>query len=228
MALLGTLATGLVSGQAVTEYTSLASWESAVSDVATYTILAPPNVSDGVVLPPLQETFLNGPIVFGPGTFTTPGNEPIIYDDGTYGSNVQYFAASPQANPTGDAATVNVAFSASSGVTALAFALGADDSSATIDVSVNGSALTPLAVSSAFPTAFLAVTDTGPITSISFTSTNEYYPNSQANPGEIDVIGSYATASAVATAPEIDTASATGAITLLVGGVAVLASRKRA
>ncbi len=228
IAFLGTLAAGLVSADAVTEYTSLASWNSAVSDVTTYTILTPPFVSDGVVLPTPQVNPLTGPIAFGPGTFTTPANLPIIFNDGAYGSGVQYFAASPQAFGDGGPAIANVAFSASSDITALAFTLGSVDYSATIDVSVNGSALTPLGFSYGNSPIFLGLTHTTPITDISFTLVNAQYGGGNTNydPGEIDVIGSYATASAVTSAPEIDASSAAGGLTLLLGGLAVLRGRR--
>jgi hypothetical protein len=45
--------------------------------------------------------------------------------------------------------------------------------------------------------------------------------------GEIDLINSYATASAVM-APEIDPTTAASGLTLLLGGLAVLRARKRA
>ncbi len=229
LGLLGTLATGLVSAQAVTEYTSLASWDSAVSNISTYTILAPPYYSDGVLEPTPADNFLSGPIAFGPGTFTTPGNEPVIYNDGFYGSGVQYFAASPQAQP-GGIAIANVAFSASSNITALAFSVGAEDYFANIDVSVNGSPLTPFGFSFGNPPIFLGLTSKTPFKDISFTVVNAQYGGGNTNydPGEIDVIGSYSTGSAVAQAPEIDLASATSAITLLFGGLAMLRGRKHA
>jgi hypothetical protein len=221
-----TFAAGFVSADAVNEYTSLASWDSAVSGVTTYTILAPPVYSDGVLEPTPQVNPLTGPIAIGPGTFTTPANLPIIFNDGAYGSGVQYFAASPRAFGDGGPAIANVALSASSDITALAFTLGSVDYSATIDVSVNGSALTPLGFSYGNPPIFLGLTDISPITDISFTIVNAQYGggNTNYNPGEIDVIGSYSTATAVA-APEIDPASATSAMTLLFGGLAVLRGR---
>jgi hypothetical protein len=221
-----TFAAGFAAADTVTEYTSLGAWDSAVSGVTNYTILAPPFVSDGVVLstPPINP--LPGPIAFGPGTFTTPANLPIIFNDGGYGSGVQYFAASPQAFGDGGPAIANVAFSASSDITALAFTLGASDYSATIDVSVNGSALTPLGFLSGNPPIFLGLTDTSPITDISFTIVNAQYGGGNTNydPGEIDVIGSYATASAI-TAPEIDPTSAASGLTLLLGSLVVLRGR---
>jgi hypothetical protein len=223
-----TFAAGIVSAQAINEYTSLASWDSAVSGVTTYTILAPPVYSDGVLEPTPQINPLTGPIAIGPGTFTTPANLPIIFNDGAYGSGVQYFAASPQAFGDGGPAIANVAFSASSDITALAFTLGSVDYSATIDVSVNGSALTPLGFSYGNPPIFLGLTDTRLITDISFTIVNAQYGggNTNYNPGEIDVIGTYSTANAVR-APEIDPASAAGGLTLLLGSLAVLRGRRR-
>jgi hypothetical protein len=215
---LGTLATGLVSAQAV-EYKSLASWDAAVSDVTTYTILAPPTVSDGVVEP----TPLTNPandIAFGPGTFSTvSGYDGIIYNDNAYGGSAQYFSDDPGARG-GDAAAVNVSFNASADVTALAFTIGTFYTGDSVSILVNGLSIAPVQLSSGAPaSAFFGVTDTsGPITSITFSTPG----------GEMDVIGSYSTASAVATAPEIDAASATSAVTLLFGGLAALRARKRA
>jgi hypothetical protein len=223
-----TFAASLASAEAVTEYTSLASWDSAVSGITNYTILAPPVVSDGVVLPTPQVNPLGGPIAFGPGTFTTPANLPIIFNDGAYGSGVQYFAASPRAFGDGGPAIANVAFSASSDITALAFTVGSVDFSSTIDVSVNGSALTPLGFAYGNPPIFLGLTDTRPITDISFTIANAQFGRGNTNydPGEIDVIGSYATARAV-TAPELDPASFASGLMLLLGTLAVLRGRRR-
>jgi predicted membrane protein len=214
---LGVLATGIASADSVTEYTSLASWDSAVSDVTTYTILAPPMFGALFVF--------NGETgeMIGPGTFTTPGNLGLIFNDGLFG-NVQYVAASPGAFEGSLPATVVTSFDASAHVTALAFTLGSETIGSDINVSVNGLALAPLVVSPASPTAFLGVADiSGPITSVAFTVSNF---QGSATEQEMDVIGSYATA--VAKAPEIDPASATSGLTLLLGGLAVLRGRKRA
>jgi hypothetical protein len=206
--LLGVLATGLVSADAVTEYTSLASWESAVNNVATYEITG----SRGI------DTFVGStPVTYGPGTFTAAYDFGYIYSDGLYGADVQYFSDDPgQRGPTTSAVTVS--FNASADVTALAFTLGAAGQASNIDISVNGSAVAPLTVSPAFPTAFFAATDaSGPITNIEFT---------ESDVGETDVIGSYATARA--NAPEIDPASAASGLTLLIGGALVIHGRRRA
>jgi hypothetical protein len=221
-----TFAAGLASADAVTEYTSLASWDSAVSNVNTYKILAPPDVSDGVVIPTPPINPFNGELgeTIGPATFKTPGNLGLIFNDGAFGGGVQYVAASPGAFEGTLPASVVANFDASADVTGLAFTLGSISLGPNISISVNGSALAPVIVSSAFPTAFLGVTDTsGPITSIAFTV-------SQSTPGgghgaEMDVIGSYATASAVV-APEIDPTSAVSGLTLLLGGLAVLRGRR--
>jgi hypothetical protein len=207
---LGISATGVVSADAVTEYTSLASWNADVSNVSAYKFSG----AVGVLTPFTSVTF-------GPGKFTTGQGFGLIFNDGQYGGGVQYVSDDPIAFGGGNKpASVTVSFNASANVTALAFTLGADSQASNVDISVNGSALAPVAVSPAFPTAFFAATDTsGPITNITFTSLNF---------GEMDVINSYATARAVAAAPEIDPASATSAMTLLFGGLAVLRARKRA
>ena len=212
-----TFATGLVSAQAVNEYSSLTSWDSAVNGVTTHTIPTPTFESDGVAIPLSVSLFAgeHGQTI-GPGTFATPGNVGVIYNDGLYGNNVSYVSADPGAF-LGGPATVAISFGASSDVTALAFDLGSDRSNATIDVSVNGSSFAPVTVSSNSPTAFLGITDTkGPITSIVFTDPN--------NRGEMDVIGAYETGTVKA--PEIDPASTMGAMTLLLGGLVVLRGRR--
>jgi hypothetical protein len=116
-------------------------------------------------------------------------------------------------------ASVTVTFGAAADVTALAFTLGPDSQASTIDVSVNGSAFGPLAVSSSISTTFFGATNnSGPITSITFTALNF---------GELDVINSYAVGSAVASAPEIDPASAASTLASLFISLAVLCGRKR-
>jgi hypothetical protein len=209
LGLLGTLATGLVSAGAVTEYTSLASWTAGVNHVSAYQFSG----ATGELAP------FNS-VVFGPGTFTTGQGFGVIFNDGQYGSGVQYIADNPQAFGGGpQTPSVIATFGASADVTALAFTLGANSLASTIDISVNGSALAPVAVSAAFPTTFFAVTDTsGPITNITFSALNNI---------EMDVINSYASASAVAAAPEIDAASGTSALALLLGGLAMIHARKR-
>jgi hypothetical protein len=207
---LGIFATGLVSADAVTEYTSLANWTADISNASVYKFSG----AIGALTPFTSVTF-------GPGTFTTGQGFGLIFNDGQYGSGVQYVSDDPIAFGGGDQpASVTVSFNASANVTALAFTLGTDSQASNVDISVNGRALAPVAVSPAFPTAFFAATDiSGPITNITFTASNF---------GEMDVINSYVTASAVTSAPEIDAASATSAMTLLFGGLAVLRARKRA
>jgi hypothetical protein len=219
---LGTLAAALVSADTVTEYTSLASWNAEVSDVSVYNFSGAPGgylaAFDGVT-----------GVTFGPGTFTTPGNLGLIFNDGLFGNGVQYVAASPGAFEGSLPAVVDVSFNTSADVTALAFTLGSEKVSSDINISVNGSSIDPLVVSTAFPTAFLGVTDTsGPITNIAFTVSNFNFPGPPGTEQEMDVINSYATARAVATAPEIDAVSAASAITLLFGSLAMLCGRKRA
>jgi hypothetical protein len=114
--------------------------------------------------------------------------------DGQYGTAVQYVSGDPMAFGGGNQpASATVAFGAAADVTALAFTLRSDGQASTIDVSVNGSAFGPLAVTSSIPTTFFGATDnSGPITSITFTALNF---------GELDVINSYAVGSAVASTP---------------------------
>jgi hypothetical protein len=116
----------------------------------------------------------------GPGAFTTPGNLGLIFNDGLFGKGVQYVAAGPGAFGGLAPATVVTSFDASADVTGLALNLGSENVGSDINISVNGSALAPLVVSTAFPTAFLGVTDaSGPITNITFTVSNFQFPGSQ-------------------------------------------------
>jgi hypothetical protein len=222
----GALAAGLVSADTVTEYTSLGSWDAAVTDVVSYAI------NGGV---PAGGLFEEGtlPVTFGPGTFVANGNAAgYLVNDGAYGTGVQYFTDSiGLGGGDGTSASLTVSFNASTDVSALAFTIGTFSEGDYVNILVNGMPIAPITLSAGAPTsAFLGVTDTsGPITSTTFTvPISEFSGRSDFNIGEIDVIGSYSTAKAVARAPEIDAASATGAITLLFGSLAVLRRRTRA
>lgn len=220
LGLSGISAAGLASAGVLSEYGSLANWDAAVSRVSSHQISQLPGRAG---YRSSTEVFGSAPATIGPGVFTGDTGSGVIYNDGAYGLGVQYFSDDPRAlglrNTDG---SVTVAFSAVADITALAFDLGAALSSSGIDVSVNGSALAPLAVSSTLPTRFFGVTDAkGPITNITFTQTNS-------SVGEMDLINSYATASARPTAaPEISPASAPAAITFLLGLLAVLRSRRK-
>jgi hypothetical protein len=207
-----TFAAGSVSAVGVTEYTSLASWDSAVSNVSTYTFTGAPQQSG--------EFIGGGDLVFGPGTFTPESLNGYFYNDGLYGSGVEYISDDPPADGGNTGAALNVSFLASANVTALAFSIGEDRQiGTTVDVSVNGSVLAPVVLSSA--DMFFALADTsGPITSVTFT------PPKSVGTDEMDVIGSYSTARAVR-APEIDPTSAASGIALLLGGLAVLRGSRR-
>jgi hypothetical protein len=212
--LVGISVAGLAAAGALTEFGSLATWNAAVSNVASYQISEPTG----------QETIFGGtPVAFGPGTFTGDTQSGVVYNDGLYGTGIQYFSDDPRAmgNHNGVGA-VTVAFGAIDDISALAFDLGAGAGPADIDISVNGSALTPVVVSSLFPTMFFGVTDTkAPITSVTFTS--------QAGSGsEMDVINGYEAASVRPTAaPEISPIAAPTALTLLFGLLAVLVEGRR-
>jgi hypothetical protein len=218
--LIGISAAGLASASVLTEYGSLANWNAAVSSVSDYQISQVPGRAG---YGSSTEVFGSAPVTIGPGAFTGDTGSGVIYNDGAYGLGIQYFSDDPRAlglrNTDG---SVTVAFSAVDDITALAFDLGAALSSSGIDVSVNGSALAPLAVSSTFPTSFFGVTDAkGPITNVTFTETNS-------SVGEMDLVNGYATASAKPTAvPEISSTSAPAAITFLLGLLAVLRSRRK-
>jgi hypothetical protein len=219
--LIGISVAGLASAGVLTEYGSLANWTAAVSNVSNYQIAQVPG---GTGYGSSTEVLGSAPVTLGPGVFTGNTGSAAIYNDGAYGRGIQYFSDDPSAfgehNVNG---SVTVAFGASEDISALAFDLGAALESSDIDISVNGSALAPVAVSSTFPTSFLGVTDTkGPITSITFTETNSKL-------GEMDVVNGYATASAQPTAaPEISASSAPIAITFLLGLLALLRSRRTA
>jgi hypothetical protein len=218
--LIGFSAVGSVTAGTLTEYNSLTYWDAAVNNVSSYKISQVPG---GAGYGSKTEVFGSAPVTLGPGAFTGNSGSGFIYNDGAYGTGVQYFSDDPSAfgqhNVDG---SVTVAFSAADDISALAFDLGAALVSSNIDISVNGSALAPLAVSSIFPTSFVGVTDTkGPITSITFTETNNKV-------GEMDVINGYEVASARPTAaPEISVTSAPAALTLLLGSLAVLYGRRR-
>jgi hypothetical protein len=210
---LGIFATGLASAQAVKEYGSLASWSTAVKNVSTYTFSG--GVDGGTPCP----CGGGNSLVLGPGTVTADSGNAYLYDDGLYGKGVQYFSDDPAANSDRATAAVTVSFLASAGVSALAFTLGdASTLSNTVDISVNGTALAPVDLSAGlFKMASFGLTDTsGPITSVTFTSST----------GEMDVIGSYSTANAIA-APEIESGLAASSLTLILGGVAVLKGRRQ-
>jgi hypothetical protein len=217
--LIGISAAGLAPAGTLTEYGSLAYWDAAVSHVSSHQIAQVPG---GAGYRSSTEVFGSAPVALGPGVFTGDTGSGVIYNDGTYGLGIQYFSDDPRAfgqrNVDG---SVTVAFSAVEDISALAFDLGAGLESSGIDISVNGSALAPAAVSSTFPTSFFGVTDTaGPITSIKFTQTNSAV-------GEMDLINGYATASTQPTAaPEISPTSAPAAITFLIGLLALLRSRR--
>jgi hypothetical protein len=199
-----TVAAGVVSADAVTEYTSLANWEPAVSNVATHMITGGYKVVG------------TSSVTFGPGTFTAGSVWGTIFNDNQYEPGEQYFSDDPgQIAPS--TAAVTVSFKASADVTALAFTIGTFYEGDSVSILLNGLSIAPVKLSSGRPgSVFLGVTDTsGPITSIKF---------SEGPSGEMDVIGSYATASAVA-APEMDPTSSAIGLTLLLGALAVLRGR---
>lgn len=210
--LVGSLSLGASStafADDLTEYTSPAKWAPTVTGVSTYEFSGAP--TGGVSG--------SAGVSFGPGTFTTPGNVTLVFNDGLYGPGVQYVAASPGAFGSGPPAAVDVSFKPSADVTALAFTLGSERAAADIGIFVNGAALAPITVSSGSPTAFFGVTDTtGPITNVAFAVEN-LKPGTQFS--EVDVIGSYATAKPVK-APEMDPNAAASAIALLLGAIAIL------
>lgn len=226
-----TLAAGLASADAVTGYTSLVNWDSAVSNVNNYTIQDPgvPGWSPNNPTIPVGDV----PYKIGAGTFnagTIEGRgQGYIYNDGLYGSGVSYFSDDPgqQGNTI---ASVTVAFSASQDVTAASFSIGTEGWNNIVDVLVNGSyvenIIIPLgqpAGTALDPEVFVGITDSlGPITNITFVDGGPG-PNST-NFGEMDVIGSYNTATLIA--PEIDPTSAASGLTLLLGGLAVLRARR--
>ncbi|MGH8199052.1 MAG: hypothetical protein ACREVO_01585 [Steroidobacteraceae bacterium] len=191
-----------------------------MSSVAGYQI-AQLTKGMGAQTPP--EVLGGMPVNFGPGQFNGDTDSGVIYNDGIYGTGIQYFSDDPLAMAQRDAnAAVTVAFGAPDDISALAFDLGAGDGPSDIDISVNGSALAPVVVSSLFPTMFFGVTDTkGPITSVTFSSVGD-------NHGEMDVINGFETAHARPTAaPEISSVAAPAALTLLFGLLAVLEGRRR-
>ncbi len=213
---IGISAAGLASADVLTEYGSLADWTAAVSDVSTYKI-SQLTSSPFPETPP--EEFGDESVTIGPGVFTGDTGSAVIYNDGLYGSGIQYFSDDPAAISNHHAVgSVTVAFGASDDISALAFDLGAGLQASDIDISVNGSAVAPLTVSSTFPTTFFGVTDTKrPIRSITFSA-------AAGHGQEMDVINDYQTAVA---APEFSPASAPAALTFLIGLLVVLKGRRR-
>jgi hypothetical protein len=207
--LFGVSASAIVSADVVNEYTSLASWEPAVSSVVNHTITG----STGV-----DKVVGTSSVTFGPGAFTAGSAFGTIYNDNAYGNGEQYFSDDPGQRGNSIAA-VTVSFNASADVTALAFTIGTLYEGDSVSILLNGLSIAPVKLLSGAPTsAFLGVTDTsGPITSITF---------SEGPSGEMDVINSYATARAVM-APEINPTSAASGLTLLLGSLAVLRGRRR-
>lgn len=214
LAALGTLtfAAGVASADAVTEYTSQASWGSAVTNVATYSIPGPLFGSQLVGTTPTP---------VGPGVFTAGSVWGTVYGDDVYtvdpGRDV--FSDDP-GQVGGHTASVTVSFKPSEDVTALLFHIGTFYEGDTVDILVNHSPIAPVTLSGGGlgGVAYVGVTDTsGPITSIKFT---------EGPGGEMDVIGFYSTGSA-AVAPEMDPKTAASGLALLLGGLAVLRGRRR-
>lgn len=219
--LVGISITGFVAAGTLTEYGSLAAWNSAVGNIASYQIS---QLTKGLGSPTPPEVLGGMPVSFGAGLFTGDTHSGVIYNDDIYGSGIQYFSDDPRAmGQRGAFASVTVAFRGVADISALAFDLGAGDGPSDIDISVNGRKLAPIVLSSAFPTMFFGVTDTkGPIRSVTFSTAGS-------NHGEMDVINDYETAHARPTAaPEISSVAAPAALTLLFGLLAVLEGRRRA
>jgi len=205
-ALAALFAAGVVSADAVTEYTSQTNWQPAVNNVTTYMITGGPKLVG------------TSSVNFGPGAFSA-STWGVVFNDNNYEPGVQYFSDDPGEDTGPGPAAVTASFKASADVTALAFTIGTFYEGDTVSILLNGLPLAPVKLPGGHPdSTFLGVTDTtGPITSIKF---------SEGPSGEMDLVGSYSTAHAVA-APEIDPTSATSGLTLLLGALAVLRSRGR-
>jgi len=205
-ALAALFAAGVVSADAVTEYTSQTNWQPAVNNVTTYMITGGPKLVG------------TSSVNFGPGAFSA-STWGVVFNDNNYEPGVQYFSDDPGEDTGPGPAAVTVSFKASADVTALAFTIGTFYEGDNVSILLNGLPLAPVKLPGGHPdSTFLGVTDTtGPITSIKF---------SEGPSGEMDLVGSYATARAVA-APEIDPTSAASGLTLLLGALVVLRSRGR-
>jgi hypothetical protein len=176
--LLGMSASGLAQATTVTEFPSIGSWLSSVSNVTSYTFSGAP--AGGKV------AFGAGTVTFGPGTFSATSSNGFIYNDNFYGSGIQYVSDDPDVGPTN--AGLSVTFSSSADVTGLEFALGSFFAASSVSISVNGTAIPSVTVSAAAPTTvFLGVTSGTPITNITFGSTS----------GEMDLVGAYSTSTTV-------------------------------
>ncbi len=206
---------GAAEAQSITEDVSLGEWDRNVTSQQEYTFPSPPYSPYGYTL------------TSGPATFAGTAGQSGLFNDGQFGNDVPYYAASCSfvLGCGSEPVTVLASFSAASDVTALAFSIGANGDSTPVDISVNGVSLAPITVPTAKgSTMFFGVTDkSGPITSVTFT---ENYPLRGINYGEVDIVGSYETA--VAITPEIDPNSVASGIALLLGGITVLTGRKLA
>jgi hypothetical protein len=212
-----------VSADALTEYNSQASWDSAVTNGATYEGSPVTNVASYQIPGPLFGFDIVGttPIPVGPGVFTAGSVWGTVWGDYAYSVDPgrDVFSDSP-GQVGGNTASVTVTFKPSEDVTALLFHIGTFYEGDTVDILVNHSLIAPVTLSGGWPggVAYVGVTDTsGPITSIKFT---------EGPGGHMDLIGGYSIGSA-AVAPEMDPKTAVSGLAFLLGTLAVVRGRRR-
>jgi hypothetical protein len=142
-------------------YDDPADFDTASSGNTSYSFPVPAGGSSQSVTPPYT---------LGPLSFSSTNSIYALYlnDDGNYGTNQTYLE-------TASFSSINSTISLN-GATALALDFGTYYGADTVTVDVNGVFATTLTTTAAHPTSqFFGVTDTTPITSLSFTITgNEF------------------------------------------------------
>ena len=111
------------------------------------------------------------PYTLGPLTFSSTNSTYALYigDDGVYGSGQTYLDTFPSnPGPVNSTITLN-------GATALAFTVGTEEGAQTVTVDVNGIPATIIATSGAPTSQFFGITDSIPITSVSFSTSDNYF-----------------------------------------------------
>ena len=92
---IGILAAGLASAGTLTEYSSLAAWNAPVSNVSSYRISQLTTGLGGETTPPRSPR--RHARELRAGVFTGDTGSGVIYNDGVYGTGVQYFSDDPRA-----------------------------------------------------------------------------------------------------------------------------------